>query len=219
MCFSPEVDAVAGILVGGVGIDTLRHVRERREIPLGVLPALFAAHQITEAFVWWGLEGKVGPGIGRSALWIYVVFALGVLPVLVPLAIRSIEPQPGRRRMMALLAGLGAAVSLVLMVTVVHGPLSAQTEPYHLSYHIGVRYGALVTVLYVVATCWPALLSSYRHIVVYGALNLAAVVLIGWLTVSGFISLWCVWAAVTSIAIDMHLRRAHRPGPVPSAFA
>jgi hypothetical protein len=33
------------------------------------------------------------------------------------------------------------------------------------------------------------------------------------------ISLWCLWAAVTSIAIAIHLRRIHRPPRVKVAFA
>jgi hypothetical protein len=31
-----------------------------------------------------------------------------------------------------------------------------------------------------------------------------------WMTVSGFISLWCFWAAIVSVVIDVHLRRAMR---------
>ena len=31
-----------------------------------------------------------------------------------------------------------------------------------------------------------------------------------WLTVGGLTSLWCVWAAVTSVAIDLFLRDEER---------
>jgi hypothetical protein len=64
--------------------------------------------------------------------------------------------------------------------------------------------------LYVVATCGPLLFSSYRHIRRYGVLNLVAVCALAWLNQSGLISLWCVWAAVTSVAIAVHLRTVHR---------
>jgi hypothetical protein len=37
--------------------------------------------------------------------------------------------------------------------------------------------------------------------------NLGAVAVLSILMVSGVISLWCVWAAITSIAIAAHLRR------------
>ena len=40
--------------------------------------------------------------------------------------------------------------------------------------------------------------------------NLLAVVLLVWLTVGGLTSLWCVWAAITSVAIDLYLRDGER---------
>jgi len=39
------------------------------------------------------------------------------------------------------------------------------------------------------------------------------------LLTSGIISLWCVWAAVTSIAIAIHLRRLHGSGERAVDFA
>jgi hypothetical protein len=44
--------------------------------------------------------------------------------------------------------------------------------------------------------------------IVYGALNPVAVAGLAWLTVAGFVSLWCAWAAVTSVIIALHLRAA-----------
>ena len=39
-------------------------------------------------------------------------------------------------------------------------------------------------------------------------LNLVVVPLLMALTVGGFVSLWCFWAAIVSVVIDLHLRRA-----------
>jgi hypothetical protein len=36
------------------------------------------------------------------------------------------------------------------------------------------------------------------------------VVLLAWVDRNGFVSLWCGWAAVTSVAIAVHLRHATR---------
>ena len=43
-----------------------------------------------------------------------------------------------------------------------------------------------------------------------GVAHVAAVVVLVWLTVGGLTSLWCVWAAVTSVAIDLFLRDEER---------
>ena len=47
---------------------------------------------------------------------------------------------------------------------------------------------------------------------IIGIVNLVAVAVIAKLTVSGFASVWCAWAAVSSGAIALHLRlgKAHR---------
>ena len=37
-------------------------------------------------------------------------------------------------------------------------------------------------------------------------MNLIAVTVLAWLMATGVISLWCAWAAVTSIVIVLHLR-------------
>jgi hypothetical protein len=47
----------------------------------------------------------------------------------------------------------------------------------------------------------------------------AAVMGLGWLTFTGFTSLWCAWAAVTSIAIAVYLRRTQESRPAPLRVA
>ena len=51
-------------------------------------------------------------------------------------------------------------------------------------------------------------MSGYRNVVIFGAANLVAVIVIARLTVSGFASVWCAWAAVSSAAIALHCRYA-----------
>jgi hypothetical protein len=209
MCFSAQADVVMGVAVGAVGVDTLRHVTDRRELPLALLPLLFAVHQLVEAFVWWGLDGTVPLGLGRAAAVAYLIIAF-VLPVLVPLTVVAIEPDRVRRRVMLGLAGLGAVVSTVLVLAVVTDPVALADRGLHVSYDVGLGGGGVLTELYVVAVCGAFLASSSRRIVVFGALNLVAVAVLGFLTLDGVISLWCAWAAVTSVLIDLHLRTSHR---------
>jgi hypothetical protein len=49
----------------------------------------------------------------------------------------------------------------------------------------------------------------------YGWMNLVVVTTLAALLTSGVISLWCMWAAVTSFAIAIHLRRLHGPANEP----
>lgn len=70
---------------------------------------MFGAHQLTEAFVWWRDNDRVGVSTACTAVWVHVAFAYVVLPVLGPLAVLAVEPHRSRRRAVAKLAVLGCA--------------------------------------------------------------------------------------------------------------
>jgi multisubunit Na+/H+ antiporter MnhE subunit len=81
------------------------------------------------------------------------------------------------------------------------------------AYHVDHWQGGAIVALYALATCGSLLASSHRPVRWFGAINLIAVCLLAWLYTSAFISLWCLWAAVTSVAIDVHLRRSRQSTP------
>ena len=217
MCFSPEADLTAGIIVTAVGIDAVRRTRHPRELPLASLPLLFGVHQLIEVFVWWGLMGRVPTAVGDKAIWVYLALAF-LLPLWVPVAVRGVEPSRRRRQIMTLLAAVGLVVSVVLIGEVVRGPIGASVEGHHIEYLVRIPGGDGIGLLYGAATCGALLLSSDRWIRDFGVLNLGAVMLLVWLTVGGLTSLWCVWAAVTSVAIDLYLRDEERRSDVVYAW-
>jgi hypothetical protein len=216
VCFSPQGDLAGGLLVTAIGVDACRHLRGRPgHLLLAGFPLLLGMHQVIESFVWWSLEGDVPTSIGRVAMWTYLAIALVVVPVAMPLAILKLEPTRRRRWAIAPFAALGAAVAVVLLVTMLRGPVTVRLESYHLAYSIGLQHGLVVVGLYILATCGSFLLSSYKHIVVFGLANLVAVVVLARLTADGFASLWCFYAALASGAILLHMRFAEARGARP----
>jgi hypothetical protein len=205
MCFSPEVDLVAGVVVTAVGVDAIRRARAPEELPLASLPLLLGIHQLVEVFVWRGLEGSSSARLGDAAVWTYLAIAF-LLPVWVPLAVRGVEPSRKRRTAMTRLAAVGIAATLVLFFSLLRGPVGAAVDGLHIAYVVDIPGGGVAGVLYVIATCGALLASSDRVIRWFGVSNLVAVTVLAWLTVGGLTSLWCVWAAVTSVAIDLYLR-------------
>ena len=204
VCFSAEVDLVAGVAVVGVGIGALRQVSVPRQKWLASIPLVLGTHQLIEAVVWWGLEGRFSEAVWRFATWWYLTIAFGLLPILVPVAVGALEPVSNRRRV-SLFVAVGAAVSIVLMYAVVRGPVEASIEGHHISYAVDLWRGELVVLLYVVATCGSLLVSKHRHVRWFGIANLVVVAVLAWVDRNAFISLWCAWAAVTSVAIVLHL--------------
>jgi hypothetical protein len=112
------------------------------------------------------------------ATWVYLLFAFVVLPIYLPLGIRALEPAGTRRRVMSGFVALGAVVSSALLVAMIREPVIAR----------------------------EAVFSGYRQIAVFGIVNLVGVAVLAKFTSDGFASLWCGWAALTSLAIALHLR-------------
>ena len=207
MCFSPEADFAAAAVVGVVGVETLRQVGTRRELIVGLLPLLFAAHQLTEGFVWLGLRGDVSSGLGNTARDAYVVYAQAVLPIIVPLGFLLIEPSRRHRRWQAPFAVLGAVLGAYLLWQVTQYPINAQEHAHCIAYSTHTPLGTQSAVAYVLATCAPALLSSRRYLQWFGVANLVGIAAAVSLRDVDFTSVWCVYAALVSVLILEHFRR------------
>ncbi|MGB9357839.1 MAG: DUF6629 family protein [Acidimicrobiia bacterium] len=206
MCYSPEADLVAGFVVGAVGIDALRHVDDRRDLALAAVPLVLAAHQLIEAVGWWGLQDRVPETAGTLAIIAYLVIAMGVVPGLVPYAVMRTERSPTRQRLMVPFVALGIAVGAVLLVALSTGPYGASIGGRYIAYETTLPWSGAVAIAYVIAVCTPLLLSSHRRLVVFGLINVIMVVGLATLLAQGFISLWCVWAAISSVVVTRHIR-------------
>jgi hypothetical protein len=216
VCFSPQADLAGGLVICAIGVDVARHVRGRRDLLLlAGIPMLLGVHQLIEALVWWWLQGHLPGGLGRVALWAYLLIAFVVLPVFVPAAVTAREPTRRRKQLMVPFIVIGSVIAVVLLAAMVRGPVGVKLAPYHLSYSIRLSDGLLVIACYVVAVCGSLLVSGYRDVAIFGLVNLVAVVIIAWLTVSGFASVWCGWAALSSAAVALHCRLA-KPAGQPS---
>ncbi len=209
MCFSPEVDVVASVLISVVAVDAIRHNHSARTAPMAALPAVFAVHTLSSAFVWWGLSGDVPAGLGTAATVFYLGIAFVLLPVLVPIAVLLIEPPGWRRPALVGLGLAGAYAGVVFAMGLFDGRGEAVACSHYIDFAIT---GASSTagVVYVAATCGALLLSGQRPLVLWGVTNVAVVGLLAVGQGSGLPSLWCFWAACTSIAIAWFLRALAR---------
>lgn len=206
LCLSPEVDVAAGVVIVALGVDAVRHTSHRRYLMLAGIPLLLGAHQLIEAVAWWSLQGKLAPATGDTAVAWYLGLAFVVVPLLVPISVLGVEPDPVRRRWMmpSLVAG-GVAASM-LAQALAAGPVRAAIGGRYLAYSVDLTYGGFVVALYVAATCVPLLMSTHRRLAQFGLANLVAAAGLSWLLGTGLISLWCAWAAVGSVVIVTQIR-------------
>lgn len=206
MCFSATASfAVAGA-TAVTGLAALRQVTRPREVALAAVPLLFAAQQAVEGAIWLQLGAGTDGGVPGLAL-VFLLFAFVVWPVYTPLAVWLIEPEPQRRRAIAAIAAIGAALSAVLLLDLLASPPGAAIRGHSIDYGGGDPL-SWRQIPYLVATCLPPLLSSFPLVRIFGAVVLGGFVVSAGVHATTFVSVWCFFAAADSTLLYVHFRRA-----------
>jgi hypothetical protein len=200
VCWSPTADLVAGTVVTAIGVAALANARQLRQVPLAALPLLLGAHQLIEAVVWLGQQGRVAPDRAALARTLWAVIAFPLLPALVPLAVLLVVA-PARRPLMLAFAAVGLATSAALALDVASGPVTAQVAGHSLRYGVAVPAALPVTVGYLLATVGALCASGQRDIRVLGLVCGAAALVCAILWQAAFVSTWCGLAAVSSLLV------------------
>jgi hypothetical protein len=207
MCFSASADFTSSVVLGAVGVATLREVKDRRELLLAAMPGLFAIHEFIEGFVWLGLDGTLSPQVAHNAGAAFVLYAQGILPFLLPLSVFLIEPTKRQRRRMLGFVILGGLLSLYLAWGLIAYPLMISDQSHSVVYVNVVTNTTLVAVLYVIATCGALFFSGFGPLVELGWFNLAGLLVVAVVKRYAFTSVWCGYAAVVSVIIYFFFRR------------
>jgi hypothetical protein len=93
---------------------------------------------------------------------------------------------------------------------VLSDPVTVVAHQHALEYATGLSHGGILSVGYVVAVIGPAVLSGYRSVVMFGLVNLAGLLIVAIVYLDAFASLWCVYAALTSAFVMVHMLRRRR---------
>lgn len=201
MCFSATASFAASGGLALVGVASVKAAPKKKRI-LAVVPFLFAAQQALEGIQWLSL----GSGTTcQAAGYGYLTFAFIVWPLLIPALVYIFDPASRRHMWFFLAVGLlvagGYARSLLLY------PLSISTIGRHIAYQIQGPFGGSAIILYgvaVVGSLWASSVLIIRRfgVIVFGSGLLALAI-----EREAFASVWCFFAAVTSVLIYFSLRR------------
>ncbi len=195
------------------GVVTFTKVKHRRELLFASLPTLFAVHQFLEGFVWLGLDGILSSRVTHDMGAAYVLYAQGLLPFLLPLAVLLFEPDmPSRRRMLPFLV-LGTGTSLYMLWALITYPLQIFVRGDSIVYINPGTNNTTLAILYVIATCGSLFFSQVRAMVIFGAANLVILLAVMAVKRYAFTSLWCAYAAIASIIILAYFWRSRLTRP------
>ncbi|MFD5122456.1 DUF6629 family protein [Streptomyces sp. NPDC058385] len=197
MCWSATADLVAGTAIAAVGAGCVaRTIRARRprDLPLAALPLLLGAHQIVESVVW-----RSGGGTGWATL-AWAVIALPVLALWVPAGVVCAAPRRARGRLLIPLAA-GAVTAAGLTYALATRTVTAEIRGHTVGYALGLPHAGLLVAGYLLATVGSLLLSADRGLVLLGVLVAAGAAVCAALWRWEFVSTWCAFAAVCSVAL------------------
>lgn len=213
MCFSAAANFSGSGVLGGIGAITLTRVKHRRELLFASLPTLFAIHQFTEGFVWLGLDGVLFPRVTHDMAAAFMLYAQGLLPLLLPLSVLLFEPDARSRRRMLPFVVLGGLLALYILWALTAYPTQTFIKSNSIVYINSATNNTAVAFLYVIATCGSLLLSRIRDMVVLGMANVAILVAVMAVKRYAFTSVWCAYAAVASVIILAYFWKSHRQRP------
>jgi len=212
MCFSATANFAGSAVLGTIGVATLVEVKQRREVLLAAMPCLFALHQFTEGFVWLGLDRGL-PVMAHDAAAAYVLYAQGLLPVLLPLSVFLIEPTKRKQRQMFGFLALGVLLALYILWGLIAYPLFVSAQAHGIVYNNVITITTPVAILYVITTCGALFFSGFRSLVLLGWINMIGLLIVMIVRRYEFTSIWCAYAAVVSVIIYVFFRRQkRRPG-------
>ena len=213
MCFSATVNFVGSAALGTAGVATLAKVKHRRELLFAAMPLLFAIHQFIEGFVWLGLDGVLSPAVAHGMGAAFMLYAQGLLPLLAPLSVLLFEPNARSRRRMLPFVMLGGAVTLYILWALTAFPLQLNIERNSIVYMNQATNNTIVALLYVIVTCGSLFFSQIRMMVVFGASNLAILLIVMAVKRYAFTSVWCAYAALASVIILVYFWTSQQERP------
>ncbi len=203
MCFSAPASFVGGAVIGGIGAAAQKKVIRPDQRLFALIPLLFALQQLAEGVLWVALGSGIWETLVPAATYIFLIPALVLWPVVVPLSAYLMETGQTRRKILAGLLLAGSAVGLFYIYCLLAFKVSAQIHGMHIMYaeNFPKLWMNVFYPLYVLATIAPLFVSSVRRMWVFGVLICIAYLVASLFFSQYLISVWCFFAAIISVVI------------------
>jgi len=213
MCFSATGSfALAGVLTV-LGATSLARNSSKPYRMFASIPLLFAVQQAAEGVVWVTLNASHSL-VNGLAVRCFVGIALVVWPTWLPLALRSAERDPKRRRALGALSLAGGLVSSSALLLIARFPPFAQIAGHSINYEYAGSGSAparlLFLLVYLVPTVVPFFVTTLSMARVLGVVLVLSLVTAVVVQRDALTSVWCFFAAILSGLILLALERERR---------
>lgn len=200
MCFSAPASFVASGALSIIGVSSLT-VASKEEKVLALFPIIFGIQQGFEAVQWLALENGTPSLVAGYG---FLFFAYAFWPIYVPIAVFLFDKK--RRKFLLWTIVFGGMVSLFFLGLLLLNPLSVSTAGHSIVYDLRDPLNSYSVIAYLVAVFLPLFASSNRFLRWFGSMNIALALLAGVFYTETFASVWCFFAAVSSIIFLVYLK-------------
>ena len=206
MCFSAGASFGASSLLAGIGIVAIVKAKTTPQRLFAAIPLLFSVQQFAEGMLWLSLKNTSLQAWQPFFTYTFLVFAIMVWPVWIPFTIRLLEIDKRKKKIMNVLLGTGAVVSLGVGCILLLYPVQVIPAHHHLHYIVDFPPATknligLFTLLYITTTIITPFVSGIKGMKWLGFIFLVSY-LFAIIFYSGFVvSVWCYFAAILSIVV------------------
>lgn len=203
MCFSAVASFAGGVVISAVGVATQRKVRKPAQRLFALIPLLFGFQQFLEGVLWITLRAGGLDWLQNTATYIFLITALVIWPVMIPLSMWFMEELKARKNILVGLITAGGIVSIFYIYCLISYNVTAQINSFHIQY-IDEFPAILVRIafaFYLASTIVPLFVSSFKRMWLFGILIMVSCIVTGIFFSQYLTSVWCFFAALISIAI------------------
>lgn len=203
MCFSAGASFAGGAVLTTIGVMSVRVARKPSQKLFAAIPLLFAFQQLSEGVVWLNLRSGSNQGLLMTAAYIFLVMALVVWPVIMPVAVRIIEEDRNRKRVITWMMAAGIVLSGYYAFCLVSFNVTPVISGFHIKYvnDFPRSLSDIAFVVYAIATLGPLFTSGVKKMYLFGILVTLSCIITGIFYREYLTSVWCFFAALISFVI------------------
>ncbi|MFC1875630.1 DUF6629 family protein [Chloroflexota bacterium] len=215
MCFSAGASFTAGVVLSAVGVATQRKARKPTWRLFAGIPLLFGFQQFAEGVLWVTLRSGGHDWLQNAATYVFLIPALVIWPVMIPLSAWFIEEVKKRKKILASLIVLGGIVSLFYAFCLTSYNVTPQIKSFHIQYvhEFPQTLVDIVYLFYIASTVVPLFISSVRWMWLLGIMIAVSYLVTVIFFAQYLTSIWCFFAALSSVVVYWILSKSQTTMP------
>lgn len=220
MCFNANVSFGASVVIGIIGIATLRKAKAPQYL-FASIPLLFAIQQFAEGILWLALKQPDEIETQKIATYVFILIAQVIWPVLVPLSILLMEKGKIRQRILLVFLVIGGVLSAFGAYRILFYDVIAQIENHHIRYDFNIAGPIMpfAALFYILPTIISPFISSIKRMILLGTLLVSSLIISKLFFELYTISVWCFFAAIISSVVFMIISKLNSDKEIKSTFA